>query len=151
MVYPQVSILIRCPLQPFPLLSNTWLRNHNPEVRVISSIDILGHLPDSLWRSVLVIWGHSQLWSVYQKHKCGNVLHWRHRWVVPSHCLHSAILWVWVLWMQRWLDHHPGWVWLLVPCQMHWPGLSLVSLCWCTSVLCPQIPMIWVCQMQLDM
>ena len=48
LVYLQVSILIRCLLKPFPLLGDTWLWNHNPEVRVISSVDILGHLPGSL-------------------------------------------------------------------------------------------------------
>ena len=82
---------------------------------------------------------------------CGNVLHQRRRWVVPSHCWHSAALWVWTLWKQRRLDHHPGWVWLLVPCRMHRLVLSLGSLCWSTSVLCLHIPMTWACQMRLDM
>ena len=93
-----------------------------------------------------MICDHSQSWSVYQKHMSRNIVHQRCRQVVPSHCLHSA-----APWMQRWLDHHPGWVWLLVPCQMHRLGLSLVSSCWSTLVLCPHIPIIWVCQMRLDM
>ena len=38
-----------------------------------------------------------------------NVLYRRCRRVVPSHCLHSTALWVWALWKQRRLDHHPGW------------------------------------------
>ena len=49
LVYHQASILIRSLLQPL-LLGDTWLWNHNPEVRV----DVLGHLPDSSWISVLV-------------------------------------------------------------------------------------------------
>ena len=54
-------------LQQFPLLGNTWMWNHNPEVGVTSSVDILEHLPDCSWKFVLVTCGHSQLWSVSQK------------------------------------------------------------------------------------
>ena len=125
LVYPQASISIRYLLQPFPLLAHTWLWNQNPEIWVITgtssrffmdicssdlcSLSIMKYLPTHMFR---------------------NILHWRYRWVVPFHCLHRVALWVWVLWMQRWLDHHPRQVQLLVLWQVHQLGLSLVSSCW---------------------
>ena len=113
------------------LLENTLLWNHNPEVGVTSARFFIEICSSDLW-SLLIM---KCLPKTYvQKHSA------------PKTQVSSSLS----LWMWRWLDHHPGWVWLLVPSSMHGLWLALVSSCWSISVLCPHIPMIWICQMQLD-
>ena len=90
LVYPEVSISIRCLLLLFPLLGNTWLWNHNPEVRVTSSVDVLGHLSDSSWRSAHSNQADKGSYKAFRPQRATTIIQWL------SSCQFAACNW----------DHH---------------------------------------------